>query len=135
MAAELHDDSRYHTIEYEPGLEAVCFTWDDYDPGEPFRESLNALHEAIVDRGVEKYLVDTRKITAHDEADKAWIAETWIPNLIDDGVRAGASVYPESAIADMDMEGIEESVNAIDEGYTFKGFTDPDAARSWLADR
>jgi hypothetical protein len=133
MSAELYDDSTYHTIEIDEELGAALFTWDAYDSGEPFRNSLSRLREVLADRDMEKYLVDTRKITAHDEEDKAWIAETWIPRLVEEGVRAGASVYPESAIADMDMGGIEDSVNAIADGYTFKGFTDPDDARAWLA--
>jgi hypothetical protein len=133
MAAELHDEGEYHTIEIDEELGAALFTWEAYDSGEPFRNSLNRLHEVLAEHGMERYLVDTRKITAHDEADKAWIAETWIPKLVDDGVRAGASVYPESAVADMDMDEIERSVNAIADDYTFKGFTDPERARSWLA--
>jgi hypothetical protein len=107
-AAELHDEGEYHTIEIDEELGAVLFTWEAYDSGEPFRNSLSRLHEVLAERDMERY-------------------------LIDDGVRAGASVDPESAVADMDMDEIENSVNAIADGYTFKGFTDPEEARSWLA--
>ncbi len=77
--------------------------------------------------------MNTEAVTAHDDGDRRWPAETWIPDLIGVGVRAGASVYPDSAIAGMDMQSIEEELSSIDERYEFRGFATAAAAREWLA--
>lgn len=135
MSQQIAQESQYHAIEWDREIDAVRFTWKEYEAGEAFQTSLTQLHNAIEEAGTDKYLVDTRAITAHDDEDKQWITETWIPRLIDSGVRSGVSVYPESAISEMDMDGIEDSVNAIDDRFTFRAFTDIVAAREWLEGR
>jgi len=132
MAAVPIEEEAHHTIEWDEANGVCLFTWTEYVTGEEFRASLNSLHEAIAERGVTKYLVDTRSITAHDDADKRWLAEEWIPRLVEDGVRYGAGVYPDSVIAEMDMEKIESQVNSVAEEYTFRTFGDPKEARDWL---
>jgi hypothetical protein len=135
MSVETVDRSASHTIEWNPEVEALEFAWNQFAKDEQLRTSLDALHEAIATRGADRYLVDTREIQAHQQEDEQWIAETWIPRLIDDGVRYGASVYPESTISDMEMKGIEEEGNSIDDRYTFRAFQDRTRAIEWLGDR
>jgi len=135
MSTEVYEDERAHRIEWNQRIDAPEFTWTEYVTGEEFRSSLVSLHEAIAAEGADRYLVDTREITAHDDEDKRWIAETWIPDLVDDGVRYGAGIYPDSAIAEMDMEKIEDQVNQISEQFTFRAFRGRDEAVAWLSEQ
>lgn len=132
MSVELLEDTEHHRIEWDDDVGAPVFTWKMHVTGDEFRASLNRLHETIVERGANKYLVDTQEIAAHDDADKRWLSETWIPRLVEDGVRYGAGVYPDSVVAEMDMEKIEAQVNQSAEDYTFKTFGDLDEALRWL---
>lgn len=126
------EDAEPYTIEWDEELEVPVFMWDEYTAGETFRECAREWEAVMQDRGVERYLVNTESVTAHDDADKRWLAETWIPDLIDIGVRRGAGVYADSAIANMEMEEVEESLSSIHPDYEFRVFPSESDAKDWL---
>ncbi|WP_208288432.1 hypothetical protein [Halobacterium sp. R2-5] len=111
------------------------FTYEEYVSGDDLREIAREWADTVLERGAERYVVNTQAISAHDEEDKRWLAETWVPNLVENGVRAAAGVYADSAIAKMDNERIEEQLNAIDPDYEYRIFASNDEALSWLADQ
>jgi hypothetical protein len=109
------------------------FTWNKYVSGERFRAVAREWESFIEETGAEYYVVNTQNVTAHDAADKQWLAETWIPSLIGHGVECGAGVYADSAIASMDMGRIESQLSAIDPGFEFRVFATDAEAKNWLA--
>jgi len=123
-----------HTVELSDSGIPV-FTYEEHVAGEELRDIAREWADVALDHGAERYVVNAQSISAHDEADKRWLAETWVPNLIENGVRAGAGVYADSAIAKMDNERIEEQLNAIDPGFEYRIFASDEAALSWLADQ
>lgn len=110
----------------------LLFRWESYVTGEEFQESLREWQAYIEEYGVQRYIVNTENVMAHTEKDKSWLAETWIPELIEGGVRRGAGIYNDSAIAQMDMAGIEDSLSSIHSGYEFQVFGSELAAENWL---
>ncbi len=124
-----------HTVEVDDEHGIPVFTYEEYVSGEDLREIAREWADTVLERGAERYVVNTQAISAHDEEDKRWLAETWVPNLVENGVRAAAGVYADSAIAKMDNERIEEQLNAIDPDYEYRIFASNDEALSWLADQ
>lgn len=134
-ATTVLEDADVYTIEWDEGLDVPVFSWDEYAAGEKFRESARQWESVMEQRGVEKYMVNTEAVTAHEEADKRWLAETWVSDLVDIGVRRGAGVFADSAIASMDMEEVEESMSSAHPDYEFRVFPNTEEARAWLRDQ
>lgn len=129
------EDAQAYTIEWDEDLDIPVFTWDEYTAGDEFRETAREWEAVMERRGAERYIVNTESVTAHDDADKRWLAETWVPDLVDIGVRYGAGVYADSAIASMEMEEVEESMSAVHPDYEFRVFPSNEEAKAWLRDR
>lgn len=126
------EETDVYTIEWDGKLDVPVFTWNEYSAGETFRETARKWETVMEERGVERYIVNTESVTAHEDEDKRWLAETWIPDLVDNGVRRGAGVYADSAIASMEMEEVEESLSAIHPDYEFRVFSSDEEAKAWL---
>ncbi|MCG1002913.1 MULTISPECIES: hypothetical protein [Halobacterium] len=124
-----------HTVAVDDDHGIPVFTYEAHVSGEELRDIAREWADVAFDRGAERYVVNAQAIAAHDDEDKQWLAETWVPNLIENGVHAGAGVYADSAIAKMDNERIEEQLNAIDSGFEYRIFSSNREALSWLADQ
>jgi|APHM01.1.fsa_nt_gi hypothetical protein len=121
-----------YSVHRHPETGLFLFRWEEFVTGEPFRGAARDWEEYLAEHSETRYMVDTRTVSAHDDADKQWLAETWIPDLIEMGVRRGAGIYGESAISEMDMGRIEESLSLIDPGYEFRVFETTDEAAEWI---
>lgn len=108
------------------------FTWKKFSAGDTFRDGARHWEEIMGERGVERYVVNTSGVTAHDDDDLQWLEETWIPDLIDMGIRYGAGVYADSVIAEMEMEKFEDRLSGIHPEYEFRVFGTEDEATEWL---
>lgn len=126
-------DEDHYTIEYDEEIDAVVHTWNMFASGETFREGANELLSVFENRDVSKMIVDTREVKAHDEADKQWLAEEWIPKMIDAGLEASVNLHRESVIAEMD---VEETVDPVEDEPFENMLTDDMAeARAWIAEQ
>ncbi|AEH37327.1 hypothetical protein [Halopiger xanaduensis] len=130
---ELIERTDEYTIELDEEQGVPIFTYNAFVSGEELRDIARTWADFIASEDADQYVVNTESISAHDDADKRWLAETWIPDLIDHGVRHGAGVYADSAIASMDMEEIEGQLNAIDPDFEYRIFGSDDDALEWLA--
>lgn len=134
-ATTVLEDAQAYTIEWDEGLDVPVFTWDEYTAGETFRKTAREWEAVMERRDADRYIVNTESVTAHEDEDKRWLAETWIPDLIDIGVRRGAGVYADSAIASMEMEEVEETLSSIHPEYEFRVFASDEEAKAWLRDQ
>jgi len=135
MPVEVLEKNDVFTAKWDPELGIPIFKWNGFVAGEEFRENARRWEEIMVEHGVAEYIVDTSEITAHDDADKQWLAETWVPDLIEHGIRRGAGVYAESTIASMEMEAVEKNMSAIHPEYEFRVFPTEEEAKAWLAEQ
>ncbi|WP_193570146.1 MULTISPECIES: hypothetical protein [Halorussus] len=135
MSTEVMEQTSEYTIEKDTEHGIPIFVYDEFASGENLREIANRWAEVIEEEGAKQYLVNTEEIAAHDDADKKWLADTWVPGLIDRGVRAGAGVYADSTIADMEMQRVEEMLSSIDPGFEYRVFGTQEEALDWLSDQ
>lgn len=135
MTATIVEQTEEYTIERDDRLGVPIFTYNEYLSGEQLRNVARRWEAVIEAAGVERYIVNTEEFMAHKEEDKQWLGETWLPNLIDHGVRAGAGVYADSAISSLDMGRIESTLNAIDPDFEYRTFGSEADAVEWLADQ
>lgn len=133
MPREVYADTADYTIEYDGETGAIIHTWDQYVSGQDFRDGANELLEFIRQRDTSKLVVDTSGIQAHDDADKEWLQEEWIPKIIDAGIEYSVTVYADSVISEMEME--EFADQAGDHPYTIVVTGDMSEAREWIAEK
>lgn len=133
MPLEVHEDTDLYTIEHDTDLDVLVHTWTGFASGEEYRSGADALLEYVEQTGVSKIIIDTRGIQAHDDADKQWLEETWVPRTIEAGVEATATVHKDSVISEMEMENLMTDVDGS--AYAALMTADMDEARDWIADQ
>jgi len=133
MPGEILRDETAYTIEYDDEIDTIVHTWNMFSSGERFRDGANELLSVFEERDVSKLIVDTREVKAHDDEDKQWLQEEWIPNMIEAGMEYSVNVHRSSVIAEMD---IQETVDPIEDAPFENLITDDMAeAREWLASK
>lgn len=135
MLTETIEQTDEYTVELDGDHGIPIYTYNKYVSGEVLREVARRWAEIADEENATRYLVNTEEIAAHKDEDKQWLGETWVPNLIDQGIRAGAGVYADSVIAKGDMERIEEKLNSIDPTFEYRTFGSQSKAVEWLAER
>lgn len=125
------EDSAY-TIEWDDDIGVVMHTWEEFVSGAEFRSGCAELADVIEEKGARKLLVDTSGIEAHDDADKAWLQEEWVPRVAEIGLEYSAQVHADSVISQMEMEEFDEEADDDNPLDTFVT-GDVGEAREWLA--
>lgn len=133
MARDMYDDADHYTIEYDDELDAVIHTWTEFSSGQQYRTGANAILEAVEDHDATKLIVDTSNVQAHQDEDKRWLREEWIPRMIETGVTHTVTVHADSVIAEMEMEEISEDAGDV-EGTDQFVTADMDEAREWIVE-
>jgi hypothetical protein len=133
MSTQVHTDHENYTIEIDDAIGTIVFTWDQFVTGQEFRDGANDLLEVIRREDKHKLIVDTSGIKAHDDADKEWLQEEWIPKTIEAGIEYSVSVPGESVISEMEMEEFVDQ--AQDLPYTYVLVGDMQEAREWIAEQ
>ncbi|WP_123535371.1 hypothetical protein [Halosimplex salinum] len=133
MSAQVAADTEKYTIEVDDDIDAIVHTWDAFAAGQEFRDGCNELLDVIRWNGKSKLLVDTSGIQAHDEADKEWLQEEWIPETIETGIEYSVSVTGDSVISEMEMEEFVDQAQDLDYTYVLAG--DMGEAREWIAEQ
>lgn len=131
MSTEVHADTEEYTVRWDADLRAVVLEWKRFVTGESFRDGMVATLDLFEEHAASRFLADGRKITTIDDDDQYWISEEWEPRASDAGLETIAAVYPESAIAEMNVERLQEKVG--DGPFEQDFFTQLSAARDWLA--
>lgn len=133
MSVEVYEEAEHYRIEWDSDLQAVVHFWTDFCTGQDFKDGSNALLEFIRSKDASKMIVDTSGIQAHDEEDKRWLQEVWVPKVADAGVDHSVVVHPDSVISQMEMEDFAQELDGI--GLTQYNTSDMEEARRWLADK
>lgn len=133
MPQQVHVDAENYTIEVDDEIGAIVHTWEQFTSGEEFREGCNELLEFIRERDESKLIIDTSGIPAHDEADKQWLQEEWIPEEIEAGIEYSVSVTSDSAISQMEMEQFVDQTADLPLTYVMAG--DMAEAKEWIAEQ
>jgi hypothetical protein len=130
MSSDTYADTDDYVVGYDDGVGAATIEWKRFVTGEPFREGMETLLDCIDERNAAKELADSREIKSLDDEDIGWMMGDWIPKAMDAGLESIAVVYPESVIAEMNLERIaEQGADMPVEQMITK---DMDEARRWL---
>lgn len=102
----------------------------EYASGETFKEYMNAIIDVVKDTRCTKVLADTREQPPLDDEDQKWSATTWSQKAESAGVTRVATVAPESVLAEMTIESVEEMSQGDDIERAYHD--DYDDAVEWL---
>lgn len=130
MSAEVYADTDEYTVRWNDEADAVEIEWHRFVSGEPFRAGTETLLEFLRERGARRQLANSQEITTLDDDDQEWLMADWTPRAAEAGLEATAIVYPESVIAKMNVEQVENvaSQGPVDHFFT----TDVAEAIDWL---
>ena len=133
MSGEIHTDTENYTIEVDEEIGAIIHTWDRFAAGEQFRAGAGELLEVIRQEDKAKLIVNVSGIRAHDQKDKQWLQEEWIPEIIDAGIEYSVTVHSDSVISEMEIGKFVDQ--AADLPFTYVMAGDMSEARQWLVER
>ncbi|MFC4807775.1 hypothetical protein [Paenibacillus sp. GCM10023250] len=85
-------------IYWEEDIETVVIRWHAFAKGEEFREPLDKMIELAVMKNAKKALFDSSHILVVAE-DTKWLAEEWLPRLLNAGIHYTATVNPKRSAA------------------------------------
>jgi hypothetical protein len=131
MSCEVIAEQRLYTLEWDDGLDAIVYTWDEFAAGETFRDGANDLLEVSRERDTSKLIVDTSGIRARGD-DQVWPENEWVPKIIDAGIEHSATVHADSTVAKTD---IESSIDDVDGLHTVMMTDSIREAREWTAEQ
>jgi hypothetical protein len=101
-----------------------------YCLGQPFREGLSAGTRAMVQHGAIGWLSDDRLNGPIPEDDERWATTTWFPQTKAAGWQYWAMVWPERAVAKLNVKRFIELYRT--RGIDAQLFVDPTTAQLWL---
>ncbi|QLH76311.1 hypothetical protein HZS55_02885 [Halosimplex rubrum] len=130
MPRQVAADTEKYTIEIDENIDAIIHTWDDFAAGQAFRDGCNELLDVVRRNDKSKMIIDTSGIQAHDDADKEWLQEEWIPKVIEAGIGYSVTVTSDSVISEMEMEEFVDQTQ--DHPYTNVMAGDMGEAREWI---
>ncbi|WP_324756615.1 hypothetical protein [Haloarcula montana] len=123
-------DSEFASVDYDSDSDAIVARMTDFAEGEPFREYMNAIIDAIEDTGSSRVVADTSQMGALAEEDQVWSVKDWAPRAEDSGLDHMALVMPESVVAEMSVDSV---VEMADDTINRDLFEDADEALDWIA--
>ncbi|NBD27783.1 hypothetical protein [Paenibacillus glycinis] len=86
-------------IYWDEAIESVVITWNSFAQGDEFREPLDKMIELAVMKKAKKALFDSSHILVLAE-DTKWLAEEWLPRLLNAGIQYAATVNPVKHVTD-----------------------------------
>lgn len=128
-----HYESDFASVEYDRESGAVVGQLREFTEGEPFREYMEAIIEALDTEGSDRVLADTSQFDAAlTQDDQVWSVKDWSPRAEEAGLEHMALVMPESVVAEMSVDSI---VDMADDTINRGLFDDMDEAKAWLAEQ
>lgn len=128
-----HYESDFASVEYDRESGAVVGQLREFTEGEPFREYMEAIIEALDTEGSDRVLADTIQFDAAlTQDDQVWSVKDWSPRAEEAGLEHMALVMPESVVAEMSVDSI---VDMADDTINRGLFDDMDEAKAWLAEQ
>lgn len=122
-------DRGFATVTYDEEDDVVLAHMTDFAEGEPFREYMYSIIEAIEDTGTHQVLTDTSDMGTITQEDQEWSAVEWTPEAEAAGLKRMAMVMPESVVAEISVEQILEMTDDEIERDLFDNVED---AREWI---
>ena len=130
-------DNAFANVTYQEDGRYILFAYKKFGTSKVFRETWNKTGEVVVEKQVNKYLSDSRKMAVLSLEDQQWFAEEWSPSIQRQVQKDTftAIVLDSGAFTEMSAKSISNKVGG-DTGngviVTFEFFKDVEAAKEWI---
>lgn len=131
MAGILVYEREHVKIHYEEEVKAVYLEWQGFATSREFRQACEKSLEELESRGLSRMIADNRAAKAIAPTDSKWLSDQWFPRAITAGLRHSAVILSSSALNQHASNSISRRVKGID--FHAENFSEPEAARAWLA--
>lgn len=126
------DTSKVYSVSYDTELKTVLGIWKGYATSKQFREGSEALLTSIIQNQAKLMLVDLKEMVIIGKDDQDWMDKSYIPQLIEEGLKAVAVVQPAYYFNKVAVESIIFNINKqlLHVNY----FKSIEEAKDWLRD-
>jgi hypothetical protein len=115
---------------YHPEEQIVHHQFHKGLDSETLRLVLNTGIDLLREHRAVKWLSDNRAIGPHEEDDRKWINEVWLPKVLTAGWKYWALIVPDDVKGRQDMSSYIQLF--YENGVRVMVFTDVQAAKKWL---
>jgi hypothetical protein len=130
-------DNIFVTVTHHKDENYVLFEYKKFTPSLPFREAWSKVAEFVIEKQINKYVSDSRKMSVIGTDDQKWFAENWWPEVrmalskdahaaivLDKGIFAQVST--QAVLSDIDKAKLEGVI------LNSEFFQNIDAAHDWI---
>jgi hypothetical protein len=125
-------ESTYACLWYYPDTRIIHHKFLQPISDDVFREVLTTGLSLLQEQGAEKWLSDDRNNSILSAEVSAWSQEYWLPRALEAGWKYWAMLPPIRTRAKLNVTRLVDFVSQS-KGVITRLFTDPNAAREWLA--
>lgn len=127
----VHFDSPFVALHLDEAEQCIWAEWKGVPAGDPMKNAFEVALRLITEKGVRKWLADTRNLGTMDPADVKWVNDEWVPRAVAAGIRWMAFVAPKKVVMQLAVQSFMSRINdrELANGY----FDSLEAARAWLA--
>lgn len=125
-------DEPWLSVQADRESHCVYAEWRGFANSSEFRASTMRILEAIQSIGAAALVSDNRRLEGVTEQDQLWLRDTWIPLVVNSGLRRIAVVVPGRGLGKIASEQIlaQEGMKA----FSTRTFTTVSEAMEWAAE-
>ena len=119
------------TVGYDADVPCVIMTWQGYATSREFRDANERVLGVLAERHATKLLGDIKRFVLIGADDQHWLSTSWIPRVMEAGLRTVALVTPVFYFNRVAVENVGQKLDP--EALILQYFDTRDTARQWLA--
>ncbi len=119
-------------IIYLDNVNALLVEWRGYSISKEFRKEAALITKYLTEKRTKNMISDNREAKVMGEEDRNWSENTWIPELIREGLRASAVIESKNIFGQMSTKALLKSVEhegGVIKTNTFQNLSD---AMEWI---
>lgn len=130
-SGDVYLDEPWVSIRWDTAHRYVRTEWKGFATSVEFREALSRALMAITQRKALACLIDFRNVKFIANADMDWVNDSWIPLVVQAGLRRFALVRTAGGLRRLVVDGLMRRCE--DQDLLIRGFDSLDEATNWLA--
>jgi hypothetical protein len=127
----LEDFMTICAVSWDSGIPGVVMIWNGYANSGEFRAANESILDMVSTNRAAKLLGDVTRFKLIAGNDQTWLNESWIPRVIESGLRYVALVSPTYYFNQVAVDNVSGRVDKS--RLAVQQFSDWQQARSWLA--
>lgn len=135
MKKQLKDEQQniFYEVEYLVSEKILYSNWTgSYLSVDQVKEGSLLALDLMRENECQLLLNDNRELEGTWDEANEWIANEWMPQAIQSGLKRFAHILPQDLFAELSAELMEENAKKVEGGFQLKMFNNREEAENWL---